>query len=52
MAQPDELTFIPLGGIGEIGMKLSSMASAIGSAQLSRRRPRRVVRRRRAYAGH
>ena len=51
MARPDELTFAPLGGVGEIGMNLSIYG--LGNrhaALLARGRSRRLLRRRRASA--
>ena len=53
MARPDELTFAPLGGVGEIGMNLSIYG--LGNRHqrvLAGGRSRRLLRRRGASAGH
>jgi hypothetical protein len=36
MARPDELTFAPLGGVGEIGMNLSISASPSATRSICR----------------
>lgn len=53
MAAPDELSFTPLGGVGEIGINISASTYwQSPAAQPAGRRPRRVLRRRGASSRH